>query len=394
MADKYSTIQQHQPLRVPSGWDRQEKALIVQLDEVFDDIYRRFGRLRFEDMGKDFRQRLEDDEGNIAEIVIDIGEIELSVQDIDGVMSSLGMTAAGIDLSGGKYIKLSSGDYIQIDTGGNMTVKSGGTLTIDSGNFSIDSSGNVMLKGAAEILSGKDLKIKSGGSLKVEGSGDIKIESSGTFEIESGGIFRVASDNLDVSETGLEVKSGLLKGDHYTPDGVAVLSRDDIVISTEAPDTVDGRVWIKPLDSTAVNYLLNVPAAVVADNFYGTLTTSGAVTGLTGTFSYRLKFLVNAGTSSGSGIDLTATVGGLTFTQHIAQGGYVGNVYNGERTFDVTVTSSTWLGGNNTLSVSMSASGYNVEAYKIKAGSIEFTATGTGSGGAEWKSCEIKVYKG
>ena len=63
MADKYSTIQQHQPLRVPSGWDKQEKMLIVQLDEIFDDIYKRFGRLRFEDMGKDFRQRIEDDEG-------------------------------------------------------------------------------------------------------------------------------------------------------------------------------------------------------------------------------------------------------------------------------------------------------------------------------------------
>ena len=50
--DLNATIQQHQPLRVPSGWDKQEKALIVQLDEILDDIYRRFGRLKLSDMGK------------------------------------------------------------------------------------------------------------------------------------------------------------------------------------------------------------------------------------------------------------------------------------------------------------------------------------------------------
>lgn len=50
MSSDYSTIQQHQPLRVPDGWSQSEKWLVVQLEELFDDIYRRFGRLRAEDM--------------------------------------------------------------------------------------------------------------------------------------------------------------------------------------------------------------------------------------------------------------------------------------------------------------------------------------------------------
>lgn len=79
MADNYATIQQHQPLRTPAGWDRQEKALIVQLDEIFDDLYRRFGRLRLADMGKAFQKQIADDEGNIAQLTLDVSGLAIEV---------------------------------------------------------------------------------------------------------------------------------------------------------------------------------------------------------------------------------------------------------------------------------------------------------------------------
>lgn len=66
MSDKYSTIQQHQPLRVPSDWDKQERMLIVQLDEIFDDIYRRFGRIKLSDLSKDFREDVEEMQEGVA----------------------------------------------------------------------------------------------------------------------------------------------------------------------------------------------------------------------------------------------------------------------------------------------------------------------------------------
>ena len=79
MADNYATIQQHQPLRTPAGWGRQEKALIVQLDEIFDDLYRRFGRLRLADMGKAFQKQIADDEGNIAQLTLDVSGLVIEV---------------------------------------------------------------------------------------------------------------------------------------------------------------------------------------------------------------------------------------------------------------------------------------------------------------------------
>lgn len=48
---KYSTIQQHQPLRIPQEWSASERRFVAQLEEVLDDIYRRFGRLTLEDLG-------------------------------------------------------------------------------------------------------------------------------------------------------------------------------------------------------------------------------------------------------------------------------------------------------------------------------------------------------
>jgi hypothetical protein len=218
MADKYSTIQQHQPLRVPESFDRQGKALIVQLDEIFDDIYRRFGRLRIEDMGKVFRKRIEDDEGNIAELTIDVGAITIEVGNKYDKISGIAIESAGIGLTGGKYIKINSGCELDIESGGDvniksgadLNIKSGGTLAIDSGNFSIDSSGAVTLKGAAEILSGKALKIKSGGDLNVESGGDINVQSGGHLTVASGGDLTVNSGgNMVVSSGGsLNIKSG------------------------------------------------------------------------------------------------------------------------------------------------------------------------------------------
>lgn len=38
-----ATIKQHEPIRVPSGWDGQSKMLIIQINRVFDDIYRQLG---------------------------------------------------------------------------------------------------------------------------------------------------------------------------------------------------------------------------------------------------------------------------------------------------------------------------------------------------------------
>lgn len=62
----YSTIQQHQPLRIPASWGAQERRFIAQLEEILDDIYRRFGRLKWADLGKALQQRFQSADGKIS----------------------------------------------------------------------------------------------------------------------------------------------------------------------------------------------------------------------------------------------------------------------------------------------------------------------------------------
>ncbi|MBP5462485.1 MAG: hypothetical protein J6Y20_10200 [Lachnospiraceae bacterium] len=41
-------VQQTQPLRVPAGWNQQERMLIVQLEDVFRNLSNQIGVLRSE----------------------------------------------------------------------------------------------------------------------------------------------------------------------------------------------------------------------------------------------------------------------------------------------------------------------------------------------------------
>lgn len=66
MARANPTTHQYEPLRVPGNWGPEERKLILQLTDVFDDIYRRYGRLRMEDLAKPLSKEITDATGNIT----------------------------------------------------------------------------------------------------------------------------------------------------------------------------------------------------------------------------------------------------------------------------------------------------------------------------------------
>ena len=45
MSDNKAMIPQHEPLRVPQGWTDQARAFVMQLERIFNDIYKRFRNL-------------------------------------------------------------------------------------------------------------------------------------------------------------------------------------------------------------------------------------------------------------------------------------------------------------------------------------------------------------
>lgn len=52
------SIQQHEPLRIPSNWGTQERRFVSQLEEILDDVYKRFGRLKESDLGTALRKTI------------------------------------------------------------------------------------------------------------------------------------------------------------------------------------------------------------------------------------------------------------------------------------------------------------------------------------------------
>lgn len=40
-----SMAYQHQPVRIPAGWTGQDRAMVIQVDDLFDDVYRKLGGL-------------------------------------------------------------------------------------------------------------------------------------------------------------------------------------------------------------------------------------------------------------------------------------------------------------------------------------------------------------
>lgn len=113
MASKYPTIQQHEPLRVPDGWDGDRRRLIAQLEEIFDDIYRRFGRLGLSDLDKSVANTIRQSEGLRIEVF-------KAIEDIDEF----------------------HGTTVEITDNG-VDIKTGGTFTVDSEKFDIDKNGEM-----------------------------------------------------------------------------------------------------------------------------------------------------------------------------------------------------------------------------------------------------------
>ena len=86
-----ASIKQHESLRVPQGWKDQDKALIGQLERIFDDIYKRFGRLSRDDLGKALNDLLD----QYAEDIDTLEETTVTNVGYDGDTQQLTKTING-----------------------------------------------------------------------------------------------------------------------------------------------------------------------------------------------------------------------------------------------------------------------------------------------------------
>lgn len=305
----YNSIQQHEPLRTPSRWTSEERRLIAQLEEIFDDIYRRFGRLRMKDMGSEMRtilQSAKEADGKLTQLESSFNQTAQSIRSevskvekkadnaqttADEAKSSISQTAENIKLSVSKVeekadaAKSEADDILDGTTPVSTLKNTSVTITIDG----VDVIGGVVV-----IKAGAKFIVQSGGTVQIDAK-----DGENSY-ITLGDMFSVTRDGGIVSDsasfTNLKVKGY----DVVTVNDIA--SR--VVVSVSQPDET-GVIWFKPTATSAVTY-----SAYTGDNrnkwfSEGHQTNTVALTNATsdtlsnGTLEYTLTvpfYLINDGT--------------------------------------------------------------------------------------------------
>lgn len=283
----YSTIQQHQPLRVPSSFDKQGRALIVQLDEIFDDIYKRFGRLKVSDLGGTLKNLLliEDETGKLVSVSSTIDGLRTDIHDEFGnyytksetasqisssISTALGdysttqQTAAAIsaavancygkqsniDISA-EGIELSGGTYVQIKTQNDENI-----VRLDETGITMETEGKVYIHAkddtASAIIFGTDVEDSS---FSVDLDGDLYSKSLTTESLVVAGneIPGVAvSDSQPSGHNVLWLKPSSTSGKqwNYTPStkginisGGTLTTYRDFTIPYAASDYLAGNLY-------------------------------------------------------------------------------------------------------------------------------------------------------
>lgn len=94
MANKM--IRQHEPLRVPQGWNGQDRALVIQLERILTDLYRLNGEV------KDIVDSL-----NIEGLSEDVGQIQEDVEQIQGDVEQIQQGITDLDAAKVSFVPVS-----------------------------------------------------------------------------------------------------------------------------------------------------------------------------------------------------------------------------------------------------------------------------------------------
>lgn len=176
--------------------------------------------------------------------------------------------------------------------------------------------------------------------------------------IATGGTFTVDSGNFSLDEEGNLTANGAQINGNLLNDGKPVLTNADIYIGTTEPFTkTAGMVWIKPgvaeeeptvsqTTHTGV-YAADVRRGLKSNPINGTLTgTPAPAAGPVYEYTFEIPVYLY-GTVSGT---VSIRIGNKTFTGEVS-----GNKYN-HKTVVITGTHTEWLGNQNSISYTISAS--------------------------------------
>ena len=205
----YSRIAQHEPLRVPETWTGEARRFVTQLEEVLDDIYRRFGRLTLSDMSTDLQKTFTKEQQSVESLISETQKHRAALNEHTGTLTA--HTKELEEHSGAledHTAKLKALDEAVPDE-----------LVNDSMSLSKD--GLVLSKGAFRVAADEGF-VQLGDYFRATHHGDVSAKSGGF------------SDSLLVG-------------------GKPVMRQGDIVVSGSQPSG-SGILWVKPETVQSVTY--------------------------------------------------------------------------------------------------------------------------------------------
>lgn len=326
MATKYTTIQQHEPLRVPSGWGQQERAFIAQLEALFDDVYRRFNRIRMRDLSEPLQSTIQESADGVTEVKTSIVQTNAQIAlKLDKTSPSVGVSNSAI-LINTDGIHLNSEGSIDVD-GGTVNIKSGSSLTM-------------------QAVTDEDATI-------------------------NGGMIWHAKNLVVSTSAPTNPKPGLIWIKPIAASSYAVAALSDDVSPQAVTETVyyNGTWTGDALSSSAFASPVNIPCYGVAQ---------GAAPSGSYSCQYTVKvyFWKSAAIHSANAhVYLSNTAGGMDVdcgSQTFTASGW----------FEKTVTSNVWLGNGGTIFITVVKDEADFAVYKNKPFSVNAALTGyTESGG-------------
>ena len=78
----------HEPLRIPAGWTGQDRSFVIQLERLLDDLYRRFGRLRMEDLSEELKTLLTQYGADIGTLQTNMGTAQTDIAGLKSRMTT------------------------------------------------------------------------------------------------------------------------------------------------------------------------------------------------------------------------------------------------------------------------------------------------------------------
>nr|DAK08607.1 MAG TPA: hypothetical protein [Caudoviricetes sp.] len=350
MATKYTTIQQHEPLRVPSGWGQQERAFIAQLEALFDDVYRRFNRIRMRDLSEPLQSTIQESADGVTEVKTSIVQTNAQIAlKLDKTSPSVGVSNSAI-LINTDGIHLNSEGSIDVD-GGTVNIKSGSSLTM-------------------QAVTDEDATI-------------------------NGGMIWHAKNLVVSTSAPTNPKPGLIWIKPTTTSSYAVAALSDDASPQAATETVyyNGTWTGDALSNSAFASPVNIPCYGVAQ---------GAAPSGSYSCQYTVKvyFWKSAAIHSANAhVYLSNTVGGMDVdcgSQTFTASGW----------FEKTVTSNVWLGNGGTIFITVVKDEADFAVYKNKPFSVNAALTGYTEGGGTdpdpdppapvsgFVSCDVYYYAG